>query len=193
MINDAELLFMGLLAIPRSSFMKFLFKSFARFFNWAASLLSIHRKSLSILDGSPLSEGDIVNTLSWSMVHWFLQKHVFSFFLQTWNKLIHTHEVPGSGDKKAYGECTSPERAAPPSASWQVPYDMKAGIYQFSSCGPPSVQGCSYARGTCKVSRTGVTSTAALLQGRVEWRRPCARVSIQIIPTILNSQQPAHN
>lgn len=31
MTNDVELLFMGLLAIPRSSFVKFLFKSFAHF------------------------------------------------------------------------------------------------------------------------------------------------------------------
>ena len=62
MTNDVELLFMGLLAIPRSSFVKFFFKSFAHFL--LSFLLSICRKSLYILDESPLSAICIVNTFS---------------------------------------------------------------------------------------------------------------------------------
>lgn len=145
MTNDVELLFLGLLAIPRSSFVKFSFRSFLHFLlsclfivssqeictysEWESFIRQTHCEYFLPVCGSLI-----------------LAKSTFFYKLET-NSFTPIRSLAPMVGKPVVSD--KAQRRLP----CQMPGYTKAGSCWFSSGGPQSVQRCSYVLGTWRVSR----------------------------------------
>ena len=112
--------------------------------------MSTRKKSLYILGGSPLSGICTVNTFFQSVADLFLQKHAY-FNKPEANSLTLIRSL-APGRRKPVVSVPAQRRLLQQGLLRQMPCYIKAGSCYCSSCGPQSVQRCSYVLGTWMVS-----------------------------------------